>query len=176
MSYKASDNDTYVTSWQSRGKSNIKIKPPISLNHKFSPIIYFDSLQESISFDGGYLKTDTTIYPALNLPIHIYFVVSLDVLDTTTTLDSKICLANSIYGMMSYTKNGKTDPNEYTYSGHGVSFGSNKYTNSDGEDAYDLIIFGVDMSDSKHVEKKKKNLDIGQKCPKNKQHNNSTRG
>ena len=38
--YKASDN-TYVTAYQSKGKSNIKIKPLISLTHDFSPIIFF---------------------------------------------------------------------------------------------------------------------------------------
>ena len=57
--------------------------------------------------------------------------------------------------MMSYTKNGKTDPNEYKYSGYGVSFSSKKYTHSDGKDSHDLIIFGVDTSGSKHAENKK---------------------
>ena len=59
---------------------------------------------------------------------------------------------------MSYTKIGKTDPNEYTNSGHGVTFSSKKYTNSDGRDAYDLVIFGVDMFDSKHVKNRKNSI------------------
>ena len=57
---------------------------------------------------------------------------------------------------MSYTKNGKTNPNEYTYSGYGVSFSSKKDTHSDGKDCYNLVVFGVDTSDSKHAENKKK--------------------
>ena len=79
-------------------------------------------------------------------------------LDTTDIPDTKISLASFIYGMMCYTKNGKTEPNEYTFSGYGVSFSSKKYTNSDGDDPYDLIIFGVDMSDSKNAENKKNNI------------------
>ena len=68
--YKASDN-TYVTAWQPRGKSNIKITSPISLNNKSSLIIFSNNNYFVVNFDGGYLKTDTTIYPTLNLPINI---------------------------------------------------------------------------------------------------------
>ena len=66
--YKASDN-TYFTAWKSRGKSNVKITPPISLTHKFSPIIFFVNHYEIVNFASGYLKADTTIYSTLNLPI-----------------------------------------------------------------------------------------------------------
>ena len=59
---------------------------------------------------------------------------------------------------MCYTKNGKTDLNDYTYSGCGVSFSSKKYTHSHGEDCCDLVIFGVDTSDSKHAENKKNSI------------------
>ena len=113
---KASDN-TYVTTWQSRGKSKIKTTTPISLNHKLFPIIFSNNNYFVVNFDGGYLKTDTTTYPTLNLPINIYFVINPSDPPSTTT-----SLANSLYEMMSYTKNGKTHPNEYTYSGYGVSF------------------------------------------------------
>ena len=80
------------------------------------------------------LKTDTTIYPNLNPPVNIYFVFHLG----PGTPDTTITLANSLHGMISFTKNG-TDPNEYTYSGYGVSFSSKKYAHADGENAYDLI-------------------------------------
>ena len=59
---------------------------------------------------------------------------------------------------MSYTKSEKTDPNEHTYSGYGVSFSSKKYKHSNGKDCYHLVIFSVDMSDSKHAENKKNNI------------------
>ena len=48
--------------------------------------------------------------------------------------------------------------NEYTYSGYGVSFSSKKYTHSDGNTCYVLVIFVVDMSDSKHAENIKKSI------------------
>ena len=111
------------------------------MTHYFSPIINFLNHYEIIGFAKGYLKTDTTIYPKLTLQINIYFVIISSDPPSTT-----IALANSLYGMMSYTKKGKTDPDEYRYSGYGVSFGSKLH--SDGKDSYDLVIFGVDMSDS----------------------------
>ena len=86
-----------------------------------------------VNFDGRYLKTDTTICPTLYLPINVYFVINPSDSPSTTT-----SLSNFFDGMMSYTKNGKTDPNEYTYSGYGVSFNSKTYTYSNGEDCYDL--------------------------------------
>ena len=44
--YKSSDNNTYLTAWQSRGKSNIKITPPISLTHYFSPVIFLPTIMK----------------------------------------------------------------------------------------------------------------------------------
>ena len=32
-------NTTYLTSWQSKGESDVKIMPPISLTYKFSPYL-----------------------------------------------------------------------------------------------------------------------------------------
>ena len=87
------------------------------------------------------------------MPINIYFVIDPSNQPATTTT-----LANSLYGMMSYTKNGSTDPNEDIYSGYGVNFSSKKYAHPDWKDSYDLVIFGVDMSDSKHAENKKNSI------------------
>ena len=89
-----------MTSWQSTGKSDIKITPPISLTDKFSPKILFASYFPIIIFDGKYLKTDTTFYPKLNPPVNIYFDIKL----TGGTPDTTITLANSLDGMMSFTK------------------------------------------------------------------------
>ena len=140
-----------MTAWQSRRKSNIKITPPISLT--YARILHV-SYNPIILFNGSYLKTDTTFIHRLNPPVIIYFIFKL----TPDNPDTTITLANSIYGMMSYTKNGKTDPNEYTYSGYGVIFNSKKYTHSDGKNCYDIVILGVDMSDLKHAENKKNSI------------------
>ena len=120
------DSKTYVTLWQSRGKSDTKMTPPISLTHKFSLTILNYYISPLILFHGKYLKTDTIVYPKLSPLISIYLDFNL----VPGTPDTTITLANSLYGMMSFTKNGKTDPNEYTYSGCGVSFSSKKYTHA----------------------------------------------
>ena len=119
--------------------------------HYFSTVIDFLNNYKVINFSNSCLKTDATIYPKFNLPINIYFVINASNPPSTT-----IDLANPLYGMMFYIKNGKQDLNKYPYSGCGVSFGSKKYAHSNGKDCYDRVIFGVDMSDSNDVENKKK--------------------
>ena len=131
--HRASDNNTYLTSRQSRGKSSIKIASPILLTHEFSPNIFPTSHNPIILFNKSYLKTDATFISNLSLPVSISFIFQL----LPNNLNTTITLANSLYGMISYTKNGKTSPNEYTYSGYGVSFSSKKYTHSDGKECYD---------------------------------------
>ena len=148
---KGSDNNSYFTLWQSRGKSSLKITSPISLTHEFSLKIILVSYNPIIVFNKSYLKTDTTFVNKLNPLVSIYFILQL----IPNNLDTTITLASSLFGMMSYTKNGNTNPNEYTYSDHGVSFSSKKYTHSDGKDCHDLIIFGVVTSDSNHAENMK---------------------
>ena len=123
------------------------------INPLFFSSYIFANHYEIIDFAKGYLKADTTIYPKFALPINIYFVIDPSNQPATTTT-----LANSLYGMMSYTKNGSTDPNEDIYSGYGVNFSSKKYAHPDWKDSYDLVIFGVDMSDSKHAENKKNSI------------------
>ena len=99
--HKASDNNTYLTSWQSRGRSSIKIISPISLAHEFSLKMFLASYNPIIVFNKSYLKT--TFISNLNPSVSIYFIFRL----LPDNLDATITLANSLYGMMSYTKKWK---------------------------------------------------------------------
>ena len=74
-------------------------------------------------------------------------------------------------------KNGNTDINKYKYSWYGLGFSTKKYLHKvSGKNADDLIIFGVDLSDSIHAENKKNNiLVLGKKSAKLKRYHYSNR-
>ena len=70
---------------------------------------------------------------------------------TTATLE------NCLFGAVFVTKNGSEKFNKFTYSGYGIGYRNKKYLHKDsGIDAYDLIIFGANLSDSSHAENKRK--------------------
>ena len=55
--------------------------------------------------------------------------------------------------------NNTTDPQKYIYSGYGLAFDrTGQFTHSDGNLARSAIIFGVDLSNSKHATNKKQNI------------------
>ena len=55
------------------------------------------------------------------------------------------------------TKN--ADTSKYKYEGHGICFESTgKFTHQEGNMARNVVIFGVDMADSKHADNKTKNV------------------
>ena len=95
-------------------KTNV---PEIGKNFDSISVDKLDEL-EGKSYVDVDLKTNTTFTSNLSLPVSIYFIFQL----LPNNLDTTITLASSLYGMISYTKNGKTNSNEYTYSGYGVSF------------------------------------------------------
>ena len=55
------------------------------------------------------------------------------------------------------TKNAGTD--KYKYQGHGIGFGATgTFTHPDGETGKNVIVFGVDMTNSKYANKKRKDV------------------
>ena len=100
---------------------------------------------------GEHLKTDTTFYPVGYNNVNFYLVYSLWVFPNSST-----ALENSLCGLVSFTKNGETDPNKFKYTGCGISFSSKPCLRSRGQTAHDLIIIGANLIDSKYSENKKK--------------------
>ena len=95
--------------------------------------------------------------------VNIYIVYKLDPIatskDTTT-----FTIENSLFGAMQITKN--ADISRYKYKGYGICFdGRKEFTHvrkrgnfSDTTDGRNVIIFGVDMSFSKHANNKRNNI------------------
>ena len=93
--------------------------------------------------------------------VNIYIVYKLDPI---TSRDTTFTIQNALFGAMQITKN--ADISKYNYKGYGICFDeSEEFTHvrkrgnfSDTTDGKNVIIFGVDMSFSKHANNKANNI------------------
>ena len=93
--------------------------------------------------------------------INIYIVYKLDPI---TSKDTTFTIQNALFGAMKITKN--ADTSKYNYKGYGICFDeSEEFTHvrkrgnfSDTTDGRNVIIFGADMSFSKHANNKANNI------------------
>ena len=93
--------------------------------------------------------------------VNIYIVYKLDPI---TSKDTTFTIQNALFGAMQITKS--TDTSKYNYKGCGICFDeSEEFTHvrkrgnfSNTTDGRNLIIFGVDMSFSKHANNKANNI------------------
>ena len=81
-------------------------------------------------------------------------------LDTwSQELNSDFVLKDCLFGDIKLTKN--DDLNKYVYSGYGIEFDSRwEFSLPDGSVGKNVIIFGVDMSSSVHIDNNKKDIVI----------------
>ena len=95
--------------------------------------------------------------------VNIYIVYKLDPI-TTSRGTTTFTIKNSLFGAMQITKN--ADINKYDYKGYGICFDGRKEfahvrkrgTFNDTTMARNVIIFGVDMTFSKHANNKRNNI------------------
>ena len=94
--------------------------------------------------------------------INIYIVYKLD--PTVSVRDTTFTIQNALFGAMQITKN--ADTSKYYYKGNGICFDESEQFNHVRKEgnfnhttlARNVIIFGVDMSFSKHANNKANNI------------------
>ena len=75
----------------------------------------------------------------------------------STSHDNDSTLKNCLFGAVTLTKN--TDISKYKYSGYGIEFERrSSFSFSSGGFGQNVLIFGVDMSSSAHIDNKKKDI------------------
>ena len=73
------------------------------------------------------------------------------------TNSSNIVLENCLFGKIKMRKNADTD--KYKYQGHGIGFDlSGIFSHPDGGNGKNVIIFGVDMTNSKYTDNQTKDV------------------
>ena len=72
-------------------------------------------------------------------------------------IDTDFTLGNCLFGSVKVTKN--ADPDQYKYTGYGIGLDSrSEFSFAHGRYGKNVIIFGVDMSSSAHVDNKGKDI------------------
>ena len=78
-------------------------------------------------------------------------------LGASTSSDSDPTIKNCLFGAVTLTKN--ADIEKYGYSGYGIGFDRREsFSFPGGGFVQNLLMFGVDMSFSTHIDNKKKNI------------------
>ena len=85
--------------------------------------------------------------------VNIYIVYELSASGSNNNDPS---LKNCLFGAVTLTKN--TDIEKYGYSGYGIGFDRSSFTFPGGGFSQNVLIFGVDMSSSAHIDNKKKDI------------------
>ena len=98
----------------------------------------------SLKFSGNLLRKSRVTYnhaPKIN----IFIVYKLN----THTINTDFALKDCLFGSVRIAKD--KDPDRYVYSVFGIGFDSAAtFSHSDGTNAYNVIIFGADSSQSVH--------------------------
>ena len=101
-----------------------------------------------VRFSGSCLKQDKIAYTHGKI-LSIYIVYEINKKDSTTSSDPT--LENCLFGAVTLTKNVNID--KYRYSGYGIRFdGRASYSFPGGGLGQNVLIFGVDMSFSTHID------------------------
>ena len=153
-----------ISRWKSKNIYDSSIKNvlyPVKNIKLLSPNIKNDSKGLHVFFNGGnYLHQDIIAIP--NNVINIYCVYKLDPIDFSRNIEFTI--QNALFDVIEITKNANTS--KYKYKGYGICFNeSEEFTHVRKEGNFNhtaltrnVIIFGADMSFSKHVNNKANNI------------------
>ena len=164
-------NTDYVSSWKSKGLSAETIKPPTTSDNSLTPAVSYYGTKTRVKFTGSCLKqpkiscTHSTI-------VNIYIVYELG---ASGSHDNDPTLKNCLFGAVNLTKNADVD--KYGYSGYGIGFDRrSNFSFPSAEFGQNLLICGVDMNSSAHIDNKKKDILVLGKGPTQGLENNLTAG
>ena len=151
-------NTKYISEWKSKGLSNEGIKPPATSDDSLSPLIGYLGNKIRLKLNGGCLKQQNKLTYAHRTIVKIFIVYA------SGSFNDDLTLKNSLFGAVRLTKNADID--KYQYSGYGIGFHRRgSFSFPGGRFGRNVVIFGVDMSSSVHVDNKKKDILILGKGP-----------
>ena len=142
-----------VLSWQSKELSNESIKPPTTSNNSLNPRLSYNDTKIKVQFTGSCLKQPKCNFDHKKV-VNIYIVYELG---ASSSHDSDPEIKNCLFGAVTLTKN--ADIEKCKYSGYGIGFDRrSSFSFTDGGFGQNVLIFGVDMSTSIHIDNKKKEI------------------
>ena len=132
--------------------SDERIKSNTASNYTIAPQLSHYGTNARLKFSGSCLKQDKATYNHGTI-VNIYIVYEIS---KNYNISSYATLETCLFGAVSLTKH--VDINQDKYSGYGIGFdrkGEFSFGNGFGRGC---IIFGVDMSSSVYVDKKRKDI------------------
>ena len=149
--FKVITNTDYVSSWKSKVLPTESIKPPTTSDNSLTPELSYYSTKARANFTGSCLKQPKISYTHGKV-VNNYIVYELSASSSHVNNPTlKICL----FGAITLTKNADID--KYGYSGHGIGFDRRtSFSFPGGGFGQNVLIFGVDMSFSAHINNNKK--------------------
>ena len=122
------------------------------LTQIFAPLIDYVGNKIRVKINGSCLKQSNKIPYTHKKIVNIYIVYEINVHTTNYNYPT---LENCLFGAVTLTKNADID--KYGYSGYGIGFDRrSSFSFPGGGFGQNVIIFGVDMSSSSHIDNKKK--------------------
>ena len=151
-------NTDYVSSWKSKGLSAETIKPPSTSDNSLTPELNYGDLKMRVKFTGSCLKQPKFIYTHKIVNIYIAYE-----LGASTSKNSDPTLKHCLFFAVTLTKN--ADINKNGYSGYGIGFDRrSSFSFPGGGFGQNVLIFGVDMSSSAHIDTKEKDINPWKKA------------
>ena len=146
-------NTDYIWSWKSKGLSVESIKPPTTSDNSLTPALSYYGTKTRVKFTESCLKQSKISYSHGKV-VNIYIFYELGAYSCHVNDPS---LKNCLFGAVTLTKNGDIDKNGY--SGYGIGFDRRgRFSFPDSGFGQKVLIFGVDMSFSAHIDNKKKEI------------------
>ena len=144
----------YVSSWQSKGLSTEVIKPPSTSDNSLKPTLsYYLASRIRVKFSGSCLKQDKITFTHGKV-VNIYIAYELG---ASSSNNSEPTIKKFLFGAVTLTKNADID--KYRYSGYGIGFDRRSSFSFPGSGfGQNIIIFGVDMNSSLHIDNKGKDI------------------
>ena len=160
--FKIMTNTKYISSWKSKGLSNETIKPYATSDNSLMPLIDYYGSKVRVKLNKGCLKQPNKLAYDYGSTVNIYLVYELG---ASSSNDSGPTLTNPLFGEVTLTKN--ADIEKYVYSGYGtgVERRRSSFSFPGGRSGQNVLIFGVDMSSSAHIDNKKKDILVLGKGP-----------
>ena len=142
-----------VLSWQSKRISNESIKPPTTSNNSITPELDYYGTKTRVKLIRSCLKQSRISYTHGKV-VSIYIVYELG---ASISNVNNPTLKNCSFGAVTLTKN--ADIKKHKYSGYGIGFDrTSSFSFTGGRFRQNVLIFGVDMSTSIHIDNKEKDI------------------
>ena len=141
------------------GFSDESIKPPSTPNKILNPSVNYVGTNARVKFNGDCLKQEKITFDHRKI-VNIYIVYETE---RSVNTSSYPTIENCLFGAVRLIKHNNVDV--YKYSEYGIGFDRKGYYSIGNEINKNIIIFGVGMSSSQHIDNKKKDILILGKGP-----------